>query len=45
MVRDDRGDLKVPSDFQDVVHDAVDRLLDLLVRDDVYVVQDTDGLL
>ena len=45
MIRYYGCDAEVAPYLQDVVHDAVDGFLDLLVRDDVDIVKDADGFL
>ena len=44
VVCDDTVDLVVSANLEGLVQDVVDSLSDLLVRDDVNVVKDADGL-
>jgi hypothetical protein len=43
VVCNDRRDLEVPPYLQDAVHDLIYGLLDLLVREDIYIVKDAHG--
>ena len=43
VIRDDAGDLVVPSDLKNLIEDVIHRLPDLLVGDHINVVKDADG--
>jgi len=45
VVGDDCGYLEVPTYLQDAVHDLINGLLYLLVRENIYIVKDADGFL
>ena len=44
VVRDDAVDLEVPTYLENLVEDVIHRLSSLLVRYDIDVVEDADGL-